>query len=245
VKIKSESAHFIIDTGCCSSIISSSLYYRIPENIRPELEKVDSSVRLQVADDGLLAIEGQCDLEFLSSGQKFNVTVFVAPIHEDGLIGLDFLYENNYQLGVQSGLKLNGRKCKTFIERVPLRAVRICCASKTIIQANSECIIPGEAVNLRAINSQFGLICPSNDKLNERVSVGSVLVSPGTISANKLPVRLINVSNQKVRLDKGVTLGYLQEIDSADLLQENVTFNQEKSTRLSDNFFKYRHFELE
>jgi len=38
----------------------------------------------------------------------------------------------------------------------------------------------------------------------------------------------VNTSNKTVTLAKGLTLGYVHEIDSVDLLQENVEFNENK-----------------
>ena len=140
--------NFVIDTGSCATIISTAVYNKIPDHSRPELEAVDSSVRLEVADDGLLALDGQCEITFATSGQSFKHTVYIAPIREDGLIGMDFLMENDYQLSAKSGLKLNGKKCRTFFHKTPLRAVRVTVGQKVKIPANSECLIPGEAINL-------------------------------------------------------------------------------------------------
>ena len=81
---------FVLDTGACVSIISTRLYYRIPPNSRPELRAVDRSLKLEVADDNLLTVEGITSLKFKVNKDIFCWDVFVAPIREDGLIGLDF-----------------------------------------------------------------------------------------------------------------------------------------------------------
>ena len=134
-------ANLVIDTGACTTIFSTALYNRIPEDIRPILHDVDPSIRLEVANDGLLTIDGQCEFSFSNKGRTYNYTVLIASIHEDGLIGLDFLHENDYELSAQKGLKLNGRKCRTIVEKVPLRAVRVTTSNKCIIPANSETVV--------------------------------------------------------------------------------------------------------
>jgi hypothetical protein len=189
--------NFVVDTGACVSIMSTAVYNTIPEGCRPKLEEVDSSMRLQVANDGLLEIDGKCEVTFRSSGNLFKCKVFVANIHDDGLIGLDFLYENDYQLSAQNGLRLNGKKCRTYVEKVPLRAVRVTTRAKVNIPPNSECVIPGQAINLGAINTSLGIIVPVEDKQpSNYVTIGSALVSPGSITGNQIPVRLINTSSK-------------------------------------------------
>ena len=111
---------FVFDTGACVSIISTGLYYRIPPDCRPELKAVERSLKLEVADDSLLTVEGITSLEFKVNKDIFCWDVFVAPIREDGLIGLDFLQIHDYVLGAKTGLRLNNRKYTTFIERCHL-----------------------------------------------------------------------------------------------------------------------------
>ena len=167
------------------------------------MHDVDPSIRLEVANDGLLTVDGQCDFSFTNKGQTFSYTVLIASIHEDGLIGLDFLHENDYELSAQKGLKLNGRKCRTFVEKVPLRAVRITTSNKCTIPVNSEAVIPGEAINLRAINSSLAIIYPlENKQPANNVLLGSVLIAPREVQDRSIPIRLLNTSDRNVKLAK-------------------------------------------
>ena len=72
------------------TIISSNVYNKIPLEQRPLLKKVPSTVKLEVANDGLLSVLGEMSLEFKIQKDVFKWDVFVAPIREDGLLGLDF-----------------------------------------------------------------------------------------------------------------------------------------------------------
>jgi len=134
--------HFVIDTGACATIISTALFNKIADNLRPELQPVDSSIRLEVADNGLLSIDGVASVEIHIGKDVFQWDVFVANIREDGLLGLDFLHNFNYNLN-KHGLKLNGKKYDTVIENVSLRAVRVTCNKDFVLPAESECLIPG------------------------------------------------------------------------------------------------------
>lgn len=62
VSISNLTSNFVLDTWACVSLISTGLYDRIPPEGRPELQSVDKSLRLEVADDNLLPIEGVVSL---------------------------------------------------------------------------------------------------------------------------------------------------------------------------------------
>jgi len=62
-----------------------------------------------------------------------------------------FLHMNDYQLSARNELRLNSRKISTVVEKVPLRAVRLTTNSRIKNPGNSECVIPGQAINLQTI----------------------------------------------------------------------------------------------
>ena len=156
-------------------MISTGLYNRIPPEGRPELQSVDKSLRLEVADDNLLSIEGVVSLEFKVNRDIFSWNMLVAPIREDGLIGLDFLQFHDYVLSAKSGLRLNNRKYRTVTESVPFRAVRVTCKEEATVPANSEFILAGQGNSL-LLGSEFGLISPYADTGIEGLIVGNSLV---------------------------------------------------------------------
>ncbi len=50
---------------------------------------------------------GTVTLDFKIKKDYFQWQCFIAPIREDGLLGLDFLQAHNYVLSAESGLRLN------------------------------------------------------------------------------------------------------------------------------------------
>lgn len=175
VSVGSLVSKFVLDTGACVSIISSGLYYRIPPEDRPCLRPVDSSFKLEVADDSLLPVEGVTTLDFKIDKNAFSWDVFVSPIREDGLIGLDFLQFHDYVLGAKTGLKLNGRKYNTVVEKVPFRAVRVINREEVVVPANTEFILEGEG-NSGFLDSDIALISPCADLDIDGIVVGNSLV---------------------------------------------------------------------
>ncbi len=55
-----------------------------------------------------LDIDGVASLHFRSGGQSFEWNVYIAATKEDGLLGLDFLTEQDYKLSASEGLFLMG-----------------------------------------------------------------------------------------------------------------------------------------
>ncbi len=80
----------MVDTGACATIMSTALFNKISESKRPELRKVDPSLRLEVADNGLLQVDGITIIDLRIGKECFRWDILAAAIREDGLLGLDF-----------------------------------------------------------------------------------------------------------------------------------------------------------
>ena len=232
VAIGNLTSNFVLDTGACVSLILTGLYNRIPPEGRPELQSVDKSQRLEVADDNLFSIEGVVSLEFKVNRDIFSWNMLVAPIREDGLIGLDFLQFHDYVVSAKSGLRLNNRKYRTVTESVPFRAVRVTCKEEATVSANSEFILAGQGNSL-LLGSEFGLISPYADTGIEGLIVGNSLVESNKCDTD-LPVRVANVSCEDLLIKRGTTLGYLQGVDGCDVSTESSTTESPgKTARIS------------
>lgn len=232
VSIGSLTSNFVLDTGACVSLISTGLFNRIPSERRPELQPVDKSLKLEVANDNLLSIEGVASLEFKVNRDIFSWDMLVAPIREDGLIGLDFLQFHNYVLSAKAGLKLNNRKYMTVTERVPFRAVRVICKEEVRVPANSEFILAGEGNSL-LLGSDLGLISPCGDTDIEGLIIGNSLVESNKSEVD-LPVRVANISCDDLIIKRGTTLGFLQGVEGCNVLTEDSTTESPgKTARIS------------
>lgn len=57
-------SRLVLDTGNAVTIISSIMYNKISLKVRPPLKKKSPSVKLEVANDGLLPVLGEVTLDF-------------------------------------------------------------------------------------------------------------------------------------------------------------------------------------
>ena len=205
-------AKFVIDTGAVVCVVSSQFFRTIPESRRPLLRTPREPVKLGVANDGLLAVEGVATMKFTAGGRKFEWDMYIAPIVEDGLIGMDFLFANNYELGSRHGLRLNGRGVPTESQLVNIRAARLTLLEDTDIPPQSEQVVGGElGPQQGTIDSEYGLVEHLPYATLGGLLVGRTLVDP---AQSNVPVRLLNVSSGPVKLRKGTTVALLHEVEA-------------------------------
>ncbi|MES9883969.1 MAG: reverse transcriptase family protein, partial [Sedimenticola sp.] len=199
-----------MDTGAAVTVISSNVYNKLPSENRPQLMKVGPSFKLEVANDELLQVQGYVDLEFNIQKDTFHWRCFVAPIREDGLLGLDFLQANKYVLSADSGLRLNKKKYSTIVQKVPFRAIRVSCQETTVLPAYSEMVISGTCDGVcQEINQS--LVSPLTDTCDEDFIVAHTLVDPNRVDIG-IPVRVMNTTSSDVTIPAGKTLGLMHDV---------------------------------
>ena len=57
--------------------------------------KTECNVKLEVADKGLVQVAGVVDISFCSGSLMYTWHVLIAPIEEEGLLGMNFLLVHN------------------------------------------------------------------------------------------------------------------------------------------------------
>ncbi|MCG8112852.1 MAG: RNase H-like domain-containing protein [Candidatus Thiodiazotropha taylori] len=201
----------VLDTGSAVTILSSNVYNKIPLDVRPPLKKVSSAVKLEAANDGLLSVLGEVCLEFKIQKDTFKWDVFVAPIREDGLLGLDFLQAHSYSLSSESGLKLNKRKYKTIIQKVHLRAVRVICKDTIVLPANCEMVVPGMCPE-STLKTRQAIVTPTCENNDREYMVGHTLVDPSRLDIG-IPVRIMNPTDSDIIINSKTVIGVMQEVE--------------------------------
>jgi len=112
----------LVDTGASITIISSEKFYAIPRSRRPEL--IDKHLKVTLADDEDLATLGAFETDVLVDTARVNVTIFVAKIDEEGILGMDFFKKSDCQINLHEMKVTFGTGCATgSSERTTLK----CC----------------------------------------------------------------------------------------------------------------------
>ena len=71
ISLKNVLCDFVIDTGSVVTILSRSVFNTIPEKCRPKLRKPKKAVVLEVADTGLLEMDGVASINFTADNKHF------------------------------------------------------------------------------------------------------------------------------------------------------------------------------
>ena len=227
ISIENVSAEFIVDTGAAVTILSTKIFNQIPQSLKPVFKELDPRLKLEVANDGLLQVTGLVTLTFKIQKDIFTWDVFIAPIREDGLLGLDFLQNHNYALSALSGLKLNKKRYSTNVHRVPYRAIRVTLKEETILPAYSEIIAFGECLD-NQVKSEFGLVSPIKTDSEVDYIVGHSLVDPRN-NEGTIPIRIMNPTNSDIVLNERSNIGQIHEV-------ETVTNRVTQVSSTPDNF---------
>jgi len=219
MEIHSVKTRFLVDTGAVVTVLSSRVYKAIPEASRPSLRQSHGPLKLEVANDELLDIDGVVDAKFDIDGTNFECKMYVAPIADEGLLGMDFLYANDYKLGVRYGLKLNSQQVCTEPRDAEIHIAKVALQEDTVVPVSSQVILSGKAELWRQkFGSRLGLTEPLPGTDIGGLLAGWTLIDPTKCT---VPVHVLNASGKDVKLNGGTKIAQLYEVEDLVVTGEN------------------------
>ena len=88
---KTADKEILVDTDESVTTLNNIIYTDLSDEKRPMLQPSRQYTYIEEADKGMLAIDGEVEFCFTPDGENFTWKVLVAPIGDDGLLGMDFL----------------------------------------------------------------------------------------------------------------------------------------------------------
>ena len=194
----------IIDSGAEVTVLSSQVYASIPLIGRPQIKK--TSLRLVVADhDQDLLAEGAAVVRLELHNLSFDWPVHVAPITDDLLLGSDVL--EDIVVSSHRGLLVQDTwiPCETLRRPINVQQCRVFTPATLIIQPQHELVVsaPWEG---HGQEPQTAVLEPLAED-GRGLMIARSLVDLG---GGCVPVRMVNLSDKPIRLEKGHPLGELQ-----------------------------------
>ena len=217
------SANFLVDTGATLSIVSTSFYDKLTK--KPILQEF--SQQITSADGGCLSVKGKGEFIFEICENSFQIKAVVANVRADGIIGLDFLRDNDCIIDIVSKRLVVGKKSFNVHFEGPLGCYRVVASETVSIPPMSEMIIPGVVCVPKGgkVKSFEGIIEPIEEKLETDFPLTARAV---VNTSDIVPVRLMNVKPEVRLVHKGTSIGKIHRIQSVSSTEHNHNNDSEK-----------------
>ena len=210
ISVFGKALHGVVDSGAEVSILSSREYYALSKDVRPILQP--SSVRLTVGDRSPpLSAEGVVLLNFMIDELEFEWPVYVAPIADSLLLVCDVSDGLNFMVYSHRGLMAWGKWGPSDVTLKPLDIWNVFVVTSQPIQilANHEMIVQVPSRDLPLQSERFALLEPLVEGQRAQM-VACCLVD---VWHETIPVRVMNISDELVRLNRGYPVGELQPVE--------------------------------
>ncbi|MES9879517.1 MAG: retroviral-like aspartic protease family protein, partial [Sedimenticola sp.] len=187
----------VIDTGADATVIS------IQTAKRAGISFGDNICKLLNAEENIeMEAFGGVTATLQIAKEKITWPIYVAPIRDDVLIGLDFMQATDMTvLARQGDITVNGEL--VLGQKFRDESVSVEAAEDVMIKPRSEQVVIGR-VALTRKHGNSAVLDPS--RLSNGLHIGSVLVE----SAATIPVRVVNVRDTQILLSKDTHLGKLK-----------------------------------
>jgi hypothetical protein len=210
----------LIDTGSTYTIVDIDFYNSIEMSKRLELRKIN--INLRNANGQTLHVHGETELQIEIGKEIFNFPVKVVSLGDKStILGLDFMEEYDCILYMSKGI-LKLRKYSIKLHRInDTRCARVQVTENVIIPPRHEMVISGKvSANHWVSFRNIGLVeSIKSVHDNMGILIGKTLVSTNN---SELPVRVANVSNDPIIIQKGSTIGILHPVNEVTKYEVNT-----------------------
>ena len=233
-KVEDRRINWLIDTGCTVTIISTKVFEKIHPDERPELQPYEKN--LLSADDSLIKVQGQTKFNIQLGEKLIQHPCLVANISNEGLLGMDFLQTHHMVIDFSTNkITCEGEVLIARCREGQNHACRVMVAEHVTIPPESRTII--QAQTKKPLASGTWLIEPlSHTPGHKPVIVGKTLVST---CGTKMPVELMNPTDEEVTLYKYTNLGITSRIPDVDIVCEisptKIPISDDHESRNDDN----------
>ncbi len=115
IKIDMQDFQGVVDTGAEVTVINKNIFDQLPEKDRPVIKLTDRA--LVVAEkDRKLGSHGMVTVTFNINNKQYKWPMYIANIHDDILLGADFLDHHDINVNLRRGLFIGNTWVKCITE---------------------------------------------------------------------------------------------------------------------------------
>ena len=209
----------IVDTGADGTVIS----YEVAEKAGLQYKSGNRCKLLNAESEAEMTAYGGVTATLHIAGRSWDWPVYVAPIRDPVLLGIDFLQGTDAKILARQGDLVFGEKIvigKMQSKEMPIEVVAL---EDEIIPPEAEVLVLGRISEVDP--EQDVVLDPSS--LKSGLQVGSVLVKAN----ESIPIRILNLDKKEKKLRRGTHLGKLSPIETTSIEKEQ---QQEKEYKEED-----------
>ena len=226
VTIAGEQLHFLVDTGATDTYISKSSYGRLQR--KPSLQP--ATERIMLADGSHMEVDGRIHTDVTIGQGKATVTLFVADVCNDGVLGMDNLLKIGAKLNLETAvLETNWGAIKCHHEDNTRTCFRIVSDRMQTVPAGQEYIITGHIEGEIPVHTT-GIVEAPNDR--NQLSQTGILLARTVVRSDggNIPIRVLNPTESQRVIKKGMELGYLTTISDKDVQESKLSYMSSNPT---------------
>ena len=193
----------VVDTAAQVTLASEEFYKTLDPAPQIHREVISNTSEKGMQMNGFIA--GPCQV--VLGTQSFSVDIYVAPIEDEMLLGIDFLEANGMSL------HLKDRKLQITVEVIPViweEGNPVVNEKETEVSLEQDCRVPPNSVMRVGAQLHESL---ERDYIVRVATKGEILILRTLHEGGNNPVLcLINLSDHHVELEKGVVLSYAEEV---------------------------------
>lgn len=228
VEIRGIKTMLLVDTGATDTILSNTVYYRIPNEKKPELTRYGTNVCN--ADGSRMETMGSSCLELKVGRTVCSIRVIFGNTGSaEGILGMDFLIATHAKIDLQQlQLDLNGDKIKCSDKLGHGLCFRVVVEETTKIPPGHEALVPG-LIKGNPGEAGLGILEPTeeNEVGRKGVMVARILAES---TDNTVPIRVYNPGDRECTIKRGTMAGYFTPVKETDVVDMTMHTSNDEDT---------------
>ena len=228
VEIRGVKTMLLVDTGATDTILSNTVYYRIPNEKKPELTRYGANV--SNADGSRMETMGSSCLELKVGRTVCSIRVIFGNTGSaEGILGMDFLIATHAKIDLQQlQLDLNGDKIKCSDKLGHGLCFRVVVEETTKIPPGHEALVPG-LIKGNPGEAGLGILEPTeeNEVGRKGVMVARILAES---TDNTVPIRVYNPGDRECTIKRGTMAGYFTPVKKTDVVDMTMHTSNDEDT---------------
>ena len=211
----------LVDTGATISILPYNIWEELCETEKSALEP--TLMVIKTGNSGKVDVRGISHVSFELEGIKYRYPFYVCGDARNPILGFDFQQEYDmYLRPAENALYIGKKKLPCFDHSTFWGKAKVTMYQEYIIEPQHEALVQGKVL-MNKVNHN-NKVCVV-DKVASCIERTGALVSRtvAKVQQGLVPVRLMNMTSERITIKKGSTIGLLEPVVQLENMQNQDT----------------------